>query len=177
MSTENLPSTALWTPCRTMPWQQKRDDTCPLCGNWQTLIHVLNTCPVTLQARQFNHRHDAVLRRIVYTISSHLQPTAQLTSDLSDYHFPHHIIPTTQRPDVVWRDDSKKKLYLIELTVYFETLFNDVRERKMARYTNRLKRKDIIQLSSPWKLDLGALYTIRVFLLSKTNYICQTKQL
>ena len=59
---------------------------------------------------------------------------AQLTSDLSDYHFPHHIIPTTQRPDVVWWDDSKKKLCLIELTVCFETSFNDARERKMVRY-------------------------------------------
>ena len=32
-------------------WQKRRDDTCTLCGNRQTLIHVLNTCPVALQAR------------------------------------------------------------------------------------------------------------------------------
>ena len=115
-------------------WRWRRDDPCLLCGNRQTLMHVLNMCPVTLQARRFKHCHDAMLRQIVYTISSHLQPTAQLTSDLSDYHFPHHITPTTQRPDVVWWDDSKKKLCLIELTVCFETLFNDARERKMARY-------------------------------------------
>ena len=80
----------------------------------------------------------------------------------------------------MWWDDSKKKLCLIELTVCFETSFNDARERKMVRYEelyhNRLKRKDIAQPSSPWKLDLGTLYTIGAFLLSKMNYIFQTKQ-
>ena len=42
----------------------KRNDVCPLCGNRQTLIHVLNACPVALQARRYNHRHDTVLRKI-----------------------------------------------------------------------------------------------------------------
>ena len=32
-------------------WRQRKDDTCPLCGNRQTLIHVLNTCLVALQAQ------------------------------------------------------------------------------------------------------------------------------
>ena len=101
----------------------------PPCGNRQTLIHVLNTCPIALQARRFNHRHDALLWQIVYTISSHLQPTAQLTSDLSDYLFPHHIIPTTRGGMI-----ARRNWCLIELTVCFETSFNDARERKMVRY-------------------------------------------
>ena len=62
-------------------WQKRRDDTCTLCGDRQTLIHVLNTCPVALQARRYNHRHDAVLRNIVATMYSNLQPTEKLTSE------------------------------------------------------------------------------------------------
>ena len=115
-------------------WQKRRDDTCPLCGQRQTLIHVLNACPVALQTRRYNHRHDTVLEKIVTTISSHLQPTERLTSDLSDYLFPHHIVSTTLRPDIVWWDDVKKKLGLAELTICFETSFDGAAERKRTKY-------------------------------------------
>ena len=81
-----------------------------------------------------NQRHDVVLKKIVATISSHLQPTERLTSDLSDYQFPHHIVPTTLRPDIVWWDNTKKKLGLVELTISFETSFDDAAERKRTKY-------------------------------------------
>ena len=57
-----------------------------------------------------------------------------MTSDLSAYNFPHHITPTTLRPDVVVWDDTRKKLLLIELTVCFETMFEDAAQRKQAKY-------------------------------------------
>ena len=57
-----------------------------------------------------------------------------MTSDLSAYNFPHHITPTTLRPDVVVWDDARKKLLLIELTVCFETMFEDAAQRKQAKY-------------------------------------------
>ena len=115
-------------------WRKRNNNTCFLCGDRQSLIHVLNICPVALQARRFNRRHDAILRQIVSTISSNLQLTEKLTSDLSEYEFPHHIVPTTLRPDVVWWDDQKKKLKLIELTVCFETSFEAAAKRKQLRY-------------------------------------------
>ena len=34
---------------------------CKLCGERQTLLHVLNACPKTLSLRRYNERHDAVL--------------------------------------------------------------------------------------------------------------------
>ena len=42
---------------------------CRLCGDTQTLLHVLCSCPVALQLRQFNVRHDQVLRVTVSSIS------------------------------------------------------------------------------------------------------------
>lgn len=83
-------------------WRKRNDYVCPLCGYRQMLIHVLNICPV---ARRYNHHHDAVLKKIVATVSNHT-----FTSDLSNYQFPHHIVPTSLRPNVVWWDDTKKKL-------------------------------------------------------------------
>ena len=115
-------------------WRKRGDDKCSLCGQRQTLILVLNVCPVAMTARRFNHRHDAVLERIAHTIESVLQPGESMTSDLSEYTFPHHIVPTTLRPDIVWWSDIKKRLLLIELTVCFETSFDDAAERKTTKY-------------------------------------------
>ena len=137
MNKESLPLIVLWTlphNANLHLWWKRNDDVCPLCGNRQTLIHVLNICPVALQSRRYNHRHDAVLRKIVATVSNHLLPTEALTSDLSDYQFPHHIVPTSLRPDIVWCDDRKKKLSLLELTICFETSFDEAAEYKQAKY-------------------------------------------
>ena len=37
---------------------------CKLCGERQTLAHVLNHCQVALELRRYNSRHDAVLEVI-----------------------------------------------------------------------------------------------------------------
>ena len=37
---------------------------CKLCGERQTLLHVLCNCPVALQLRRYNVRHDKVLKDI-----------------------------------------------------------------------------------------------------------------
>ena len=56
-------------------WKKRQDNKCPLCGERQSLIHVLNTCPVALNARRFNQHHDVVLKKITTTVSSSLKPT------------------------------------------------------------------------------------------------------
>ena len=62
-------------------------------------------------------------------------PTTKFTADLeATYHFPLHIVPTDLRPDMVWWDDSQKQLWLAELTVCFETSFEEARERKEVKY-------------------------------------------
>ena len=115
-------------------WRKRVTDSCPLCHERQSLIHVLNACPRALETRRYNLRHDSVLEKIVTTISTHLQPSERMCSDLSEYNFPQHITPTTLRPDTVVWDDVKKKLLLVELTVCFETTFSDAAQRKRAKY-------------------------------------------
>ena len=79
----------------------------------------------------------------------------------------------------MWWDDSKKKLCLIELTVCFETSFNDARERKMVRYEelHQQAQKEGYR-TTLITLEVGSMGIIqnRGFLFSKTNYIFQTKQ-
>ena len=91
-------------------WRRKESlsSACRLCGEKQTLMHVLNHCPQALNMRRFNTRHDTVLEVIASFIAQHLPEGYKLTADLPRYQhyvFPLHIATTNQRPDiVVWSD-------------------------------------------------------------------------
>ena len=117
-------------------WKKKESDCCPPCGERQTLIHMLNNCEVALGQRRYNECHDEVLQSIANAVKKKLPPTTNFTADLeTTYCFPLHIAPTDLRPDMVWWDDSQKQLWLAELTVCFETSFEEARERKEAKYS------------------------------------------
>ena len=45
-------------------WKKLPSPACRLCGQRQTLLHVLNACPYALQKRRYNTRHDAILQAI-----------------------------------------------------------------------------------------------------------------
>ena len=116
-------------------WGKKETDACPLCGERQTLIHVLNNCRVALDLHRYNPRHDSVLNILADTIKEKLPTSIHFSADLdSDYNFPQHITPTDLRLDIVWWDDEKKVLRILEITIPFETTLNDAAERKETRY-------------------------------------------
>ena len=77
---------------------------CRLCGEKQTLLHVLTHCPQALSIHHFNTGHDAVLEVIASFIAQHLPEGYKATADLPRYQpyvFPLHIATTNQRPDIV----------------------------------------------------------------------------
>jgi hypothetical protein len=116
-------------------WRKKESDACPLCGERQTLIHVLNCCQVARDQYRFNPCHDRVLRAIASTIKDYLPLNTSMTVDLDgEYSFPTHITPTDTRPDIVWWNDVTKQLWLAELTISFETSFEKAKERKATNY-------------------------------------------
>ena len=121
-------------------WRKRVGDSCPLCGERQTLIHVLNSCKAARDGRRFNARHDTILAEIVSTLSSFTAPSANLSADLGSYVFPHHIVPTDLRPDIVCWDDVLRKIVLIELTICFETSFLHAAERKSVKYEDLVAR-------------------------------------
>ena len=89
-----------------------------------------------MELRRFSRRHDEVLLILADFIKSHLPPSFSFSTDLpsSEYMFPHHITTTNMRPDVVWWSDQVKQLYMFELTISFETLVADSRQRKQSKY-------------------------------------------
>ena len=101
----------------------------------QTLVHVLNCCPSALNWGRYNTRHDSVLRALVDDIRPRLGDSVSFSADVGDgYRFPTHIVPTDLHPDIVWWDDCRRVLVLVELTIPFETSFAAARLRKLDRY-------------------------------------------
>ena len=47
---------------------------------------------------------------------------------------------TNLRPDVVWWDDTRKKICLVELTICFESSFQNAAERKKIKYEEVVER-------------------------------------
>ena len=118
-------------------WGKKASDICPLCRvSRQTLSHVLNNCPMAMELRRYSRRHDAVLQVIGDFIKTHLPPQFSISIDSPSevYNFPQHITPTNLRPDIVWWSDQRRELWLLELTVSYESGVADARARKAAKY-------------------------------------------
>ena len=110
-------------------WKKKDHVTCILCGDdHQNLVHVLNSCRVARDLRRYNERHDAVLALLYEVVKEHLPDTTSSTVDLisSEYSLPCHIVATDLRPDIIYWDETTKKVSLIELTVWFDSLFEGV---------------------------------------------------
>ena len=90
-------------------WKKKDNAAFPLCGERQSLLHVLNNRKVARDLRRYNQQHDTVLQEIAQFIQPKLPPTSRLIADLSGgYEFPMRIVPTDLRPDIVWWDDQQK---------------------------------------------------------------------
>ena len=47
-------------------WKKRMNDVCTLCGEKQTLVHVLNTYTVAHDNRHFNDHHESLLIIMIY---------------------------------------------------------------------------------------------------------------
>ena len=106
----------------------------------QSLLHVLNLCPVALNLHRFNKSHDCVLQVLASWINDHVPSTANVIVDLPDsvYNFPTHIVKCTDCPDIIWWDESQNVFNIIELTIPYETNIDNAADRKEGKYTELL---------------------------------------
>ena len=163
-----------------MRWKRPVSPWCPFCGGLQTLRHVLNGCKQALQERQYNQRHDEVLREIVTYLGGHLsaadyQMVADLDSDT--YTFPTHVCPTTERPDIVIWNEKTKTVYLIELTVCFADNFADASMRKQAKY---LDLRETVKAAGHkchlWTVQVGSRGIIDEVSFQPLHALCSTSK-
>ena len=124
-------------------WRKEagHSDQCKLCSHRQTLFHVLNHCQVALNLRHYNQRHDSILKVIAESLQNKYQPDYTITADLPDisYNFPSTAASTDLHPDLVVWSDSRRVRVLAELTVCFETNFEDASQRKTSKYQDLLE--------------------------------------
>ena len=81
-----------------------------------------------------------MLREIVNFVEPKLPPKTNLTTDINEYAFPTHIVSMDLWPDIVWWDDQQKSPMLVELTISYETNFDDAAERKEVMYEELITR-------------------------------------
>ena len=101
-------------------------------------ISCLNSCSKALELCRYTDRDDAVLSHVVDLLVDFLLANFKITSDLPDssYNFPDHICASDElRPDIVIWSDVSRQVWLVELTVCFETNAVDASIRKAERYS------------------------------------------
>ena len=109
--TDTLPHNCNLHLCKKLP-----SASCNLCGQQQSLLHVLNACPYALEKRRYNDRYDGILESIYIFLKKLLPPSQNVTADLPSLQYsPHQIARTDSRPDLVVWDQST--ITIIELTV------------------------------------------------------------
>ena len=116
---------------------------CRLCGERQTLMHVLNNCPKALNMRRYNERHDAFLAVITNFVKSNILQGYEVLSDLPDsqpYSFPTHIAATDQRPDLVVWNNEMKEVWVVELTICFKNRFDEAKLLKAGCYADLMQQ-------------------------------------
>ena len=91
---------------------------------------------MAMELRRYSRRHDEVLKALNEFVRAHLPQRYTNTVDLDSesYCFPQHIVQTNMRPDIVWWCDESRELRLFELTISYESLVEDSRIRKQAKY-------------------------------------------
>ena len=119
-------------------WRSIPSPSCTLCGERQTLLHVLNGCRYALEKRRYDDRHNDILECIHAFLANQLTPSQNITVDLPNqfYSFPQQAACTNSRPDIVIWD--KSAITIIELTVPFELCIESAVTRKTERYSELL---------------------------------------
>ena len=118
-------------------WKLATTPDCPFCLQSESLLHVVAGCKSYLEQGRYTWRHNTVLKFLAQTLPS-LQPS-KLFVDLPGYLSPSILTGESLRPDMLLSIEDKC-LYIIELTVGFETNLERNAERKEIKYRPLLKQ-------------------------------------
>ena len=112
-------------------WGQTNDDRCTFCSQSESLLHVVAGCKSYLEEGRYTWRHDSVLLFLSKMFAK--AKDIQLFADLDDFDSPCMITGHSLRPDMLII--FNQTLYIIELTVGFESNVNSNSLRKMRKYS------------------------------------------
>ena len=135
-------------------WGKKMSSNGKLCGNTQTLLHVLAGCNTMLEQGRYTWRHNCVLNHLETYIRS-LTNNANIISDLPGRSLsgltltiPPEVLVTSSRPDLVIHYPEANVIKIIELTVPFETNIEKEHTYKTNKYATLIQDIEDKQISS-----------------------------
>ena len=126
----------------TVKWGIATSAKCLFCNENQTLQHVISSYKTSLNGGRWNWRHDSILINISRILSK--IPDVKVYCDVENTEFLTPAIKTgdSERPDIVVIKDKECKV--LELTVGFETNILKNSERKKKKYTDLIKRFNML---------------------------------
>ena len=117
-------------------WKLSQSSDCSFCLCPESLLHAVSGCKSYLEEGRYTWRHNSALHFVASTLQS--VRNSSLYADLPGFLSPCIITGDQLRPDMLL-SIGKTTLYMIELTVGFETNLNSNAERKHEKY-HRLTR-------------------------------------
>ena len=112
-------------------WSIAQSSACSFCLQSETLQHIVSSCKLYLEHDRYTWRHDSVLDFIAKTFSTFVD--CSLYADLPTFLRPSLITGNSLRPylNVITKNQV---LYILELTIGFETNIKINSERKASKY-------------------------------------------
>ena len=101
-----------------------------LCNNQQTLGYVILGCKVALNKKRFTWRHNSFLTNLANSIPRDNGMT--ILADIPGYPSPCIVSGKNFRPDMIIK--IKRKLWIVELSVDFETNLMENISKKNIKY-------------------------------------------
>ena len=138
-------------------WGKVSSSKCPLCGEVQSLCHILNSCTIALRQRRYDQRHNLVLQQIVDFLHQHTTPDTRVTADLPNEDYTSHpFMLSNLKPDIIMWNAETKSVSFLELTVCFDTNAPAASQRKTIKYAELV---EVVNSTSQYTCHL---YTIQV---------------
>ena len=120
-------------------WGISESPDCSFCLNPESLLHVVAGCQQYLD--RFTWRHDSILNSVAKSLQPVINVDSSLYADVNGFLNPSIITAENYRPDLLFLIQSKC-LYVIELTVGFESNLNNNAVRKKERKISELDQRN-----------------------------------
>ena len=112
-------------------WNLSQSSDCEFCLLPETLLHVVAGCKVYLEQGRYTWRHNSALNFLATSLKA--IEGSSLFADIPGFSSPSIITGDNLRPDLLLRT-KENILYVLELTIGFETNLNCNAERKRLKY-------------------------------------------
>ena len=138
-------------------WNKATSNLCYSCLNVQSLQDIVSSCKVHLEQGRYTWRHNSVLKNLVEYLSS-VKKDLSFYADVDGFENPSIIAGLEVRPDMIIVNSTIRAIYVIELTIGFETNITKNCTRKTLHYKefcNALKQRyDTVEY---FNLSMGAI--------------------